>query len=286
MKLYLSFFLVAACLLQAGLQQATAQGTLVPHKKNCYDEYHQTFIARGADPVPDGEQNVVFSVRDGKVCACGEGKVTVKDGKILPSLLVKKVDGTYEPSKKLLHSHTWKEESFDVQRFDIVNGMSASFRTEDDMVGNLFFIDYLKRKVVANAPAPSPNDIEGRQPVTLNEKEKEILKQAYEGLQFETGKAVIMKTSFAHLNLLATMLKEKPDYLLNINGYTDNVGNAASNLILSQDRAENVKAYLIKQGVEESRITSEGYGLEDPIADNNTAEGRAKNRRVEFIVFN
>jgi len=285
MKIHLSSFLITACLLLTGIQQANAQGTLVPHKKNCYDEYRQTFIARGADPVPDGEHNVVFSVRDGKVCGCGEGKVTVKDGKIIPPLLVKKVDGTYEHSKKMLHAHTWKEESFDVQRFDIVNGMSASFRTDDDMVGNLFFIDYLKRKVVANAPARSPNDIEGRQPAVLNEKEKEILKQAYEGLQFETGKAVIMKTSFAHLNLLATMLKEKPDYILNVNGYTDNVGNAADNLILSQDRAENVKAYLIQQGVDGSRITSEGFGLEDPIADNSTAEGRAKNRRVEFLVF-
>ena len=86
------------------------------------------------------------------------------------------------------------------------------------------------------------------------------------------------------LVMLATMLKEKPDYHLNISGYTDNVGNAASNLLLSQDRAENVKDYLIKQGVDASRITAEGYGLEDPVADNNTAEGRAKNRRVEFLV--
>jgi outer membrane protein OmpA-like peptidoglycan-associated protein len=268
----------------SNIENSSAQGTLKPHKKNCYDEYHQSFTARGADTVPDGEQNVVYSVRDGKVCACGEGKVTVKDGKILPSLLVKKVDGTYEPSKKTLHSHTWKEEAHEVERFDIVNGMSPSFRTDDDMVANLFFIDYLKRKVVANATAPSPNDIAGRQPVTLNEKEKEIIRNAYEGLQFETGKAVIMKTSYAHLNLLSTMLKEKADYKLTISGYTDNVGNAASNLILSQDRAENVKTYLVNQGVDESRIESEGYGLEDPIADNNTAEGRAKNRRVEFIV--
>jgi outer membrane protein OmpA-like peptidoglycan-associated protein len=93
-----------------------------------------------------------------------------------------------------------------------------------------------------------------------------------------------MKTSFAHLNLLATMLKEKPGYQLSVSGYTDNVGNAADNLILSHDRADNVKAYLIKQGVEEARITAEGYGLEDPIADNSTAEGRALNRRVEFLV--
>ena len=271
--------------MQASIQNSSAQGTPPPHKKNCFDEWRQTFIARGAEPVSDGEQRVVYSVRDGKVCACGEGKVNVVKGKIVPEFWVKKVDGTYEPAKKVLHGHTWKEEAHDVERFDIVNGMSPSFRTDDDMVANLFFIDALKRKVVANAPAPSPDDIAGKQPVELNAKEKEIIKQAFEGLQFETGKATIVKSSYPHLNLLATMLKEKSDYHLTISGYTDNVGNAASNLLLSQDRAENVKDYLVKQGVPEANITSEGYGLEDPIADNSTAEGRAKNRRVEFMVF-
>src|SRR4029078_100572 len=129
----------------SNIQKSSAQGTIQPHKKNCYDEYRQSFIARGAEVVPDGEQNVVYSIRNRCVCACGEGKVTVKDGKILPSLLVKKVDGTYEPAKKSLHSSTWKKEAMDVERFDIVNGMSPSFRTDDDMVANLFFIDFLKR---------------------------------------------------------------------------------------------------------------------------------------------
>ena len=284
MKHHPATFLILISILAAFNQHSSAQGTPPKHKKNCYDEYRQSFIARGADPVADGEHNVVYSVRDGKVCACGEGKVTVLNGKIVPSLLVKKVDGTYEPAKKKLHHSTFKDEALEVERFDIVNGMSPSFRTDDDMVANLFFIDALKRKVVANAPAPSPNDIEGNQPASLNEKEKEIIRQAYEGLHFETGKAVIVNTSYAHLNLLASMLKENPDYKININGYTDNVGSAASNLLLSHARAENVKAYLVKQGVDESRITSEGFGQEDPIDDNNTAEGRAKNRRVEFLV--
>src|SRR5204863_437174 len=104
------------------------------------------------------------------------------------------------------------------------------------------------------------------------------------GLQFENGKDVIISSSYSHLNLLATMLKEQPDYKIAISGFTDNVGSAASNVILSQNRAENVKAYLVKQGVDASRISAEGYGMENPIADNGTADGRAKNRRVEFLV--
>jgi len=283
MKQYPNLMVVITFLMATIFSQSFGQGPTAQHKKNCYDEYRQSFISRGADPVPDGEHNVVYSVRDGKVCSCGEGKVTVKDGKIVPSLMVKKVDGTYEPAKKKLHPSTFKEEALQVQRFDIVNGMSPSFRTDDDMVANLFFIDALKRKVLANAPAPSPDEIAGVS-VVMNDNEKEVVKKAYEGLQFENGKDVIMATSYAHLNLLASMLKEKPEYKLSINGYTDNVGSAASNVILSQNRAENVKNYLVKQGVAESRISAEGYGMENPIGDNTTPEGRAKNRRVEFLV--
>jgi len=280
---HISTLVLVAATFFLSVQRASAQGTPPKHQKNCYDEYRQSFIARGADPVPDGEQNVVVSIRNGKVCTCGEGKVTVKNGKIIPSLMVKKADGTYEPAKKQLHPSTFKEEALEVERFDIVNGMSPSFRTDDDMVANLFFIDYLKRKVVANAPAPSPDAIEGR-PIEMNDKEKDIMKKVYEGLQFENGKDVIMTSSYAHLNLLATMLKEQPDYKIAITGFTDNVGSAASNVILSQNRAENVKAYLVRQGVDASRISAEGYGMENPIADNSTPEGRAKNRRVEFLV--
>ena len=80
------------------------------------------------------------------------------------------------------------------------------------------------------------------------------------------------------------MLKEKKEYKLNIHGYTDNVCGAEINLKLSNDRAEAVKNYLIKQGLEVSRISLIGFGPENPVGDNKTAIGRAENRRVEFIV--
>ncbi len=75
-----------------------------------------------------------------------------------------------------------------------------------------------------------------------------------------------------------------PEYKLEISGYTDNTGKASSNLKLSKARAAAAKAYLIKDGVDGSRMTSESYGIENTRATNKTAEGRAINSRVEFKV--
>jgi outer membrane protein OmpA-like peptidoglycan-associated protein len=74
--------------------------------------------------------------------------------------------------------------------------------------------------------------------------------------------------------------------LVDIEGHTDNIGKADDNLQLSQNRADACKQYLVKKGIEESRISSVGYGDMRPIADNATEEGRAKNRRTEFNIRN
>lgn len=79
-------------------------------------------------------------------------------------------------------------------------------------------------------------------------------------------------------------MKENPSYNLEINGHSDNTGIASKNLTLSQKRADAVKAYLTKGGVEADKLTAKGFGQTVPVADNATAAGRAKNRRVEFKV--
>ena len=115
----------------------------------------------------------------------------------------------------------------------------------------------------------------------MEEKIKKVLLKA-RNIQFETGKAVIKPVSYAILNEVAKILKEYDYYNVSIDGDTDNVGKADLNLKLSQDRAKAALDYLVKQGVDASRMTSSGYGLSKPIADNKTAAGRAQNRRVEF----
>lgn len=99
---------------------------------------------------------------------------------------------------------------------------------------------------------------------------------------FATGKATLLSKSSAALNGVATLMKDNPSLHLNIEGYTDNTGSAATNRKLSQSRADAVRNYLIKKKVEEGRMTATGFGQENPIADNKTAAGRAKNRRVEL----
>lgn len=120
----------------------------------------------------------------------------------------------------------------------------------------------------------------------IKTEEAAILKTAFENLEFETGKAVIRAGSFASLDELAKLLNDKPDWKLHIKGHTDNVGNDDSNMRLSKDRAESTAKYLQGKGIAPSRFIVEWFGETQPIADNSTAEGRQKNRRVEMeVVF-
>ena len=113
---------------------------------------------------------------------------------------------------------------------------------------------------------------------------KKIFAQALQGIQFESGKNVIKKSSYSILDKVVKVMKENPSYNLEINGHTDSQGAAATNLELSQKRSDAVQAYLTKGGVEASRLTAKGFGETMPVADNATAAGKAKNRRVEFKV--
>ena len=104
-------------------------------------------------------------------------------------------------------------------------------------------------------------------------------------LFFETGKSDINTTTSADLFKLIQFLKDNPAVKLEIQGYTDNSGSLASNQKLSQQRANSVVNYLIKNGIEKDRLTAKGFGPANPVADNKTAEGKAQNRRVEMKVL-
>lgn len=118
----------------------------------------------------------------------------------------------------------------------------------------------------------------------LEKKEIETVKFAFENLEFETGKDVIRTRSYPSLNALADLLKKKANYGLRIEGHTDNVGSDEKNLILSQKRATAVRNYLVKRGVDGLKLEAFGYGESMPVADNDTPEGRQKNRRVEMKI--
>lgn len=120
--------------------------------------------------------------------------------------------------------------------------------------------------------------------VIITEDDRRLVRDAIANLEFATGKSDIKPGSFPSLNRVADLLKRK-NLSLKLAGHTDNVGAAASNMRLSKDRAESVKAYLVSQGANPSRIEATGYGENQPIASNKTAAGRQKNRRVEFTIY-
>lgn len=104
-------------------------------------------------------------------------------------------------------------------------------------------------------------------------------------LFFDTNQSVIKSESHVELDNIVRLLKENPLLKIQINGHTDNVGKPADNLKLSNDRAKAVITYLTTNGIETSRLSSQGYGSNEPLADNNSEEGRAKNRRTELKVI-
>jgi len=107
-----------------------------------------------------------------------------------------------------------------------------------------------------------------------------------EGVNFETNKAILTADSSAVLDNVAGSLKDWPDVKVEVAGFTDSKGADGYNLTLSQKRAQAVVEYLGGKGVDRSRLKAKGYGKANPVADNGTDEGRAKNRRVELKQIN
>jgi OOP family OmpA-OmpF porin len=103
------------------------------------------------------------------------------------------------------------------------------------------------------------------------------------GINFDIDKAIIKPESMGTLNMIVQVLKDNPDIKFEIDGHTDNSGTTQHNLTLSQQRADAVKAQLISMGIDASRLSTKGFGDTKPISDNNTLEGKANNRRVEFV---
>ncbi len=116
---------------------------------------------------------------------------------------------------------------------------------------------------------------------------KEIMAKALQGVQFDYRKNELLPSSLPVLDEVVKVLEDNPEYSLNIDGYTDNLGDETENIGLSKLRAQNVANYLVSKGVPPNRISVKGFGEAYPKASNDTPEGQALNRRVEFsISFN
>jgi len=104
-------------------------------------------------------------------------------------------------------------------------------------------------------------------------------------VRFATAKFAVLKASFGLLDQVAQVLQDNPAMRVRVEGHTDNVGGEGVNLKLSQKRADSVRDYLVKKGVDRARLESKGYGPTKPIASNRTEKGRSQNRRTEFHIL-
>jgi len=102
-------------------------------------------------------------------------------------------------------------------------------------------------------------------------------------VNFDTAKSTIKDESRPTIEQIVQLLKDNPALKLNIEGHTDNVGDAKSNKTLSEQRAKSVVDAVVKAGIDPARLAAAGFGQDRPVADNKTEEGRAKNRRVELV---
>lgn len=143
--------------------------------------------------------------------------------------------------------------------------------------GYLFYSDYFKLDK-GDKNKPFVKNV-GLQPIEKGE--SVVLNNIF----FETAKFDLKESSEVELKKLYDFMVKNPNIKIEISGHTDNIGNASSNKTLSKNRAESVKSYLQSLGIESTRMNAVGYGADQPIADNKTEEGRAKNRRTEFSIL-
>lgn len=118
----------------------------------------------------------------------------------------------------------------------------------------------------------------------LSDEDKATLAFAAQNIQFETASATLLPTSRSILDQVADILRRNPSFDVSIDGHTDSIGSSIANQRLSEQRAKSCYDYLISQGIPASRMSYQGLGESQPIADNATREGREENRRVEFNI--
>ncbi|TCD00605.1 OmpA family protein [Pedobacter frigidisoli] len=136
----------------------------------------------------------------------------------------------------------------------------------------------------SGCPLAAPKTQVIKETTVITEADRKVVRDAISNLEFDLGKSTIRAKSYSTLNRVAGLLVEK-NFSLKLAGHTDNTGGRELNLRLSKERAESVKAYLVSQGANASRVEATGYGPDQPISTNKTAAGRQENRRVEFTLY-
>jgi outer membrane protein OmpA-like peptidoglycan-associated protein len=136
---------------------------------------------------------------------------------------------------------------------------------------------------VFSIPPLQKNKRYGKSRYTIKYRPAEVF--TLDNVYFDVNKAKLRADSYKELNELVNYLERKKHIRIEIAGHTDNVGSEEANQKLSQQRAESVKQYLVSKGIDAGRIEAKGYGESKPVADNNSKEGKQKNRRTEVHII-
>jgi OOP family OmpA-OmpF porin len=159
------------------------------------------------------------------------------------------------------------------------------------LVGNKCLCRTVKKAPPKKAPCKMPKDTDGDGVLDRADKCPKTPKGAkvnrqgcwvLKGIEFDTGKSTIKSQSTGVLDEVVAVLMKNPSLKVEVQGHTDNVGTQENNQALSQRRADAVMGYCVGKGIAKDRLSAMGYGFSKPIASNDTAEGRAKNRRVQL----
>jgi outer membrane protein OmpA-like peptidoglycan-associated protein len=138
---------------------------------------------------------------------------------------------------------------------------------------------------VLDIPALKKENQFYKNPFTVNIQFEAPASFVLDNCTFESGTATLKEEAYIVLDELVAYLKRKDDEKIEIGGHTDNVGKAEANMILSTNRANTVREYLLAKGIAPNRVSARGYGMTVPIAENDSDEGRQANRRTEVKIL-
>jgi outer membrane protein OmpA-like peptidoglycan-associated protein len=185
----------------------------------------------------------------------------------------------------------------DVQLYDLASGTLATAAYSDPETGDFLvclprgkeyalnasaegYLFFSKNYSVAQSDATATPDLDVRlSPIVAGEKIE------LRNIFFETASYALLPASTVELDKLVKLMTTNAKMRIEVGGHTDNVGNDAANQLLSEERANAVRDFLIAHGIEASRVVAKGYGETRPVATNDTDEGRALNRRTEITVL-